>query len=166
MRHWSTKVADGYSPLLGESWEHNRESDQVAKGSRRLLRACYEQVSQQTRIAPLAHRALELGLGHDSTAGHVHHAFGGAQEFFKKYPLHKQTVANAPIQPFQLTGQMQRDWVALLQRRRGEFGPHHYRYDWDKLRRLLKPSYGGIRRGGGGGNNELEIVLRLTATLF
>lgn len=140
------------------------------KGSRRFLRECYKQVRQMTNLAPLSHRALELGLGAENTAGHLHHAFGAAQKFFDSYPQHRQTIATAsPLEPYrlnELTEDIQQDWVAFLEERQGDFGSGDYRYNWDKLRRVLTARCGGTRDGGGGGDNELEIALRLTASLF
>lgn len=139
----------------------------AVKGSRRLLRECYKQVRQMTDLAPLSHRALELGLGGENTAGHLHHAFGAVQVFFDRYPQHKQTIAAAsPLQPYRLTEEIQEDWIAFLDEKHGDFGSGDYRYNWDKLRRVLTPRCGGTRDGGGGGDNELEIALRLTASLF
>lgn len=139
----------------------------AVKGSRRLLRECYNQVLRITDLAPLSHRALQLGLGTENTAGHIHHAFGAVQLFLEGFPQHKQVIAAAsPLEAYRINGQIEQDWMAFIAGKHGEFGPRGYRYNWDKLRRVLTPRCGGTRAGGGGGDNEFEIVLRLAATLF
>ncbi len=116
-------------------------------------------------LAPLAAQALDLGVGGiHRTRGHMNHAIGAAQRFFQQYPQHRAAVATAATdRPFSLaTSDLLNDWLTLISNSDGRFGSE---YNWDTLKSYLTPKYGGIRTGGGGGDNELEIAMRLAASL-
>lgn len=135
------------------------------RSPRWFLAQAYMHERNGTPLAPLASRALELGLvGEDGTRGHVVHPAGIVQRFFELHPTHLATVkAASPSQPYKPDGQLLADWIAFLGANTGSLGRQDYGYNYDTFRRLLTPKYGGTRTGGGGGDNEFEIVMRLVA---
>ncbi len=91
-------------------------------------------------------------------------AFGAAQSFLAKYPIHAATIRRAArTRPYALTGRLLDDWLDFVDSKTGQNGRKSFGYNWNTLRGYLTPRYGGDRRRGGGGDNEFEIALRLVA---
>ena len=134
-------------------------------GTRWFYGECRRLENSGSPLAPLAAQAIDLGIGGiHKTRGHMNHSIGAAQRFFQLYPQHRAAVvASAPDTPYSLAvSHFLTDWLNLVG---GASGPFGSEYNWDTLKNLLTPRYGGTRTGGGGGDNELEIAIRLAAEL-
>lgn len=114
----------------------------------------------------LGARILNLGLlGQDNTRGHVNQACGGAQRLYARNPQIEIAVAATTIWPVRIPIRLEQEIAAFVDGQTGSFGRERDHYDWDTLRGILTPRYGGHRSRGGGGDNEFELVLRMMALL-
>jgi hypothetical protein len=111
-------------------------------------------------------RKIYSNEDHNNRTGHLKQGYYAAQRFLQENRHFIEPISRSPLQrPFDFDQTLLDSWQTFLQQF-GSESDQSYGYDFDILRGILTPLYGGRRIGGGGGDYPFKLVWPILARLM